>query len=218
VSAAPEVGDTLGLLLQKLPHAEASGPAVELEELRVMSVGELPWTPVEPSAAGGIGGPLAVVAGRRCTQREGLDREESDRASWFLLRHGAVLAYDHDGFASLCEAVPAYVPAPRTDVEIERMLVRYVTQRWPGDRVSPDERPSRGLALLEADRPDDALLELQALDRDIAELERRKEETEDEALRKAWRGELARLGPLRARLHHALREWRRQRGETSWDG
>lgn len=183
-----------------------------------MSVGELPWTPVEPGTADGIAGPLAVVAGRRCTQREGLDREERERASWFLLRHGALLAYDHDGFAPLCEASPAYVPAPREDVGIERMLVRYVTQRWPGDGVSPDERLPRGLALLDARRADDALLELQAFDRDIAELERRKEETEDEAQREAWSREVARLGPLRARLHHALREWRERGGETPWDG
>ena len=40
----------------------------------------------------------------------------------------------------------------------------------------------------------------------------------DEAQRKAWSGDLARLGPQRARLYHALRRWREQRGETSWDG
>jgi hypothetical protein len=212
------VGDPIELLLQKLPHAGAAGAHVEVEELRVISVGRLPWTPLEPETASSEAGPLAVVAGRNCTEREGLERHESERASWFLLRQSVVLAFDHDDFAAHCEAVPAYVPAPHDDIAIERMLVRYVTQRWPGDAVSADERLDRGMALLEAQRADDALLELQALDREIAELERRREETEDEVLREEWSRDVARLGPERARLYHALREWREQRGETPWDG
>jgi hypothetical protein len=212
------VGDPLQLLLQKLPHAGGAGADVEIEELRVISVGQLPWTALEPEAAGSETGPTAVVAGRDCTQREGLKRYESARASWFLLRHGVLLAFDHDDFALHCEAVPSYVPAPRDDIPIERMLVRYVSQRWPGDAVTPDERLTRGLALIEAQRAEDALLELQALDREIAELERRQEETEDNVLREEWSRDIARLGPERARLYHALREWREQRGETPWDG
>lgn len=218
VPAVPAVGDPLPLLLRKLPHAEAPGPRVEIEELRVIAVGKRPWTSLAPEGAQGETGPLAVVAGRRCAEREGLGWQRSARASWFLLRRGAVLAYDHDGFASRCEAVPAYLPAHHDDVRIERMLVRYVSQRWPGDGVAPDERLARGLALLAAERPDDALFELQALDRDIEELERRRNETEDDALREAWGRDVDRLGPQRARLHHALREWREQEGETPWNG
>jgi hypothetical protein len=218
VSAAPAVGDPLPLPLQKLPHVEKPGPSVELEELRVVSVKQLPWTPLDPAAATSETGPIAVVAGRSCTEWEGLERHESARASWFLLRGGAVVAFDHDDFAPRCEAIPSYVPTPLEDIAIERMLMRYATQRWPGDSVTPDERLSRGLALLEVQRGEDALLELQALDRDIAELERRRDETEDDVLREDLARDIARLGPQRARLHHALREWREQRGETVWDG
>jgi hypothetical protein len=197
---------------------ETPGPSIELEELRVISVGQLPWKSLEPEGAASEAGPLAVVAGRSCTEWEGLDRHQGARASWFLLRRGVVQAFDHDGFASRCEAVPSYVPAPPPDVGIERMLMRYLTQRWPGDAVSPDERLERGMALLEVQRADDALLELQALDREIAELERRRDETEDDVLREGWGRDIARLGPQRAQLYHALREWREQRGETAWDG
>jgi hypothetical protein len=131
VSAAPAVGDPLPLLLQKLPHVEKPGPSVEPEELRVVSVKQLPWTPLDPAAATSETGPIAVVAGRSCTEWEGLERHESARASWFLLRGGAVVAFDHDDFAPRCEAIPSYVPTPLEDIAIERMLMRYATQRWP---------------------------------------------------------------------------------------
>ena len=214
VTAEPALGDSLERLLVKLPHAEAPGPRVELEELRVLAVDHEPWTALEPALAAGTAGRVAVVAGRRCSVREGLHAMRLERASWFLLAADAVVSFDHDGFSAACAARPAFEPSPRADVAIERMLVRYVTQRWPDDAIPAEERLARGLKLIARDRPDDALAELHALERQIAELERREQdpETSEESSREAWREEAARLRPLRAQLHHALRE---SRGEVA---
>ena len=217
VSAEPALGDSLALLLVKLPHADEPGPKVEVEELRVLAVDHEPWTRIVPPEAGSGGERVAVVAGRRCSWREGLRSTHAERASWFLLASDAVVSFDHDGFSAACVPRSAFEPSAPGDVGVERMLVRYVTQRWPGDAVPPADRLPRGLAFLGRDRPDDALAELQALDRQIAELERRAEpdeadETEDQALREAYREEAEELRPLRAELHHALAE-AREKGE-----
>jgi hypothetical protein len=210
LSARPALGDSLDLLLAKLPHPEQPGPRVALEELRVLAVDRQPWTPLEPALAAGAGGRVAVVAGRRCSLREGLHRTRAERSSWFLLAEGALVAFDHDGFSAACASLPAFQPASPGDVAIERQLVRYVTQRWPDDAVPGEQRLARGLALLGRGRPDDALAELQALDRQIAELERREQdpETGEESSREAWREEASRLRPMRAQLQHALRDSR----------
>jgi len=208
VSTQPELGDSLEAVLAKLPLAEEPGPRVEVEELRVLAVDAQPWTLLEPALAAGAPGRVAVVAGRRCSHRQGLHSTRAERASWFLLASDALVAFDHDGFTAACAARPAFEPAPRDDVAVERMLVRYVTQRWSDDAIPAEQRLARGLALLARDRSDDALAELQALDRQIGELERRQQESEtaDAASREAWREEAERLRPLRAELKRALRE------------
>jgi hypothetical protein len=210
VSAQPALGDSFDLLLAKLPHAEQPGPRVELEELRVLAVDREPWARLDPALAVRAAGRVAVVAGRGCSVREGLHRVRAERSSWFLLSAGSLVAFDHDGFSAGCTPLPAFQPASRDDVAVERMLVRYVTQRWPDDAVPAEERLARGLALIARDRPDDALAELHALDRRIAELERREQdpETGDASSRETWHEEAERLRPLRAELHHALRESR----------
>jgi hypothetical protein len=203
----PALGDSLDALLAKLPHAEQAGARVELEELRILAVDRAPWATLEPARAAADAGRVAVVAGRRCAARAGLRTTRAERASWFLLAGGSVVALDHDGFAADCAARARYEPAARGDVPVERMLARYVTQRWPGDTVPAETRLARGRKLLERGRPDDARGELQALDREIAELERRAGDPDagDEAMRAAWREGASRLRPLRAELHHALR-------------
>jgi hypothetical protein len=211
VPARPALGDGFDLLLAKLPHAEQPGPRVELAELRVLAVDREPWARLDPALAPRGTGRVAVVAGRRCSVREGLHTARAERSSWFLLSAGALVAFDHDGFSAGCTPLPAFQPASRDDVAVERQLVRYVSQRWPDDAVPAEQRLGRGLALIARDRPDDALAELQALDRRIAELLRREqdpEETGEASAREAWREEVERLRPLRAQLHHALRESR----------
>jgi hypothetical protein len=148
-----------------------------------------------------------VTAGRRCSWREGLASDEVERASWFLLDSGRLHAFDHQGFGARCGARPAFEPAARDQVALERALVRYLSQRWPVSEISGEERLARGTRLLAQDRVEDAQYELFALDRRIAELERRQseQETPDAAERESLRREQEQLGPLRAQLHHALR-------------
>jgi hypothetical protein len=195
VSAQPALGDTFDGLLAKLPHAEGPGPRVEVEELRVLAVESEPWARLEPALAARDPGRVAVVAGRRCSWREGLSTVRAERASWYLLASGALVAFEHDGFSAACAPRPAFQPASPGDLAVERQLVRYVTQRWPKDAIPAEERLPRGLALISRGRPDDALAELQALDRQIAELERRGQDPEPGVAR---RGGAAAAAPCAA--------------------
>jgi hypothetical protein len=205
-SATPALGDALGLLLVKLHHAEGAPAEVELRELRVIDVASEPWRTLDPAAAEGGTGPLGVVAGRRCTWRDGLASGDALHASWYLLRGGRLEAFDHQGFGDACAPRPSFEPAAAAEEALERQLTRYLAQRYPGHTIGADERFSRGLALLSRGRPDDARFELQALDRRLDELDRRQSEheTPDAEERAALRREEERLRPLRARLHREL--------------
>lgn len=206
VSARPALGDPIALLVTKLHHAEGAPTEVELRELRAMAVDREPWQPLDPALAGSYPGEVGVIAGRRCTWREGLRRHQTDRASWFLLDAGALTAFDHQGFGPACESRPAFEPAAADQVALERALMRYLSQRWPVTEIPGEQRLARGLRLLERGRSEDAAYELHALDRRIDELERRQTEyeTPDAIERDRLRREEERLRPLRAQLHHAL--------------
>ena len=206
VSATPALGDPIALLVTKLHHAEGAPTPVELRELRAMAVDREPWQPLDPAVAGSYPGEVGVIAGRRCTWREGLSRHQTDRASWFLLDEGALTAFDHQGFGPACESRPAFEPAAADQVALERSLMRYLSQRWPVSEIPGEQRLARGLRLLERGRSEDAASELYALDRRIDELERRQTEyeTPDALERERLRDEEQRLRPLRAQLHHAL--------------
>jgi hypothetical protein len=207
-SAAPARGDALDLLLAKLAHAEESGPAIEIEELRLIAVDAQPWRTLEREAARREPGLVAVVAGRRCTRFEGWRRRAVERPSWFVFSAGALGAFDHQGFDAACGPRPAFEPAGAEQVALERSLQRYVSQRWELEEIRGGERLARGLRLLERGRPEDALAELRALDRHLAELARRQGEagTLDADEREALRAEEERLLPQRAELARALRE------------
>lgn len=208
VSAAPAVGDPLALLVTKLHHTEGTPAAVTLRELRAIAVDREPWQPLELDAAAAHPGEVGVIAGRRCTWREGLLRHEVERASWFLLRAGALTAFDHQGFGAACASRPAFEPAAAEQVALERTLMRYLSQRWPVTEIPGEQRLARGLQLLERGRSEDARFELHALDRRIDELSRRQTEyeTPDTAERERLRREEEELRPMRAQLHHALAE------------
>jgi hypothetical protein len=207
-SATPALGDALGLLLVKLHHAEGAPAAIELRELRVIDVASEPWRTLPPGAAEGRTGLLGVIAGRRCTWRDGFAAGEEVRASWYVLRESRLEAFDHQGFGDACAARPSFEPAGAAERELERSLTRYLAQRYPGHAIGADERFARGLALLGRGRPDDARFELQALDRRLDELDRRlsEQETPSAEERAALRREEERLRPLRARLHRELAE------------
>ncbi len=206
-TAEPSIGDSLAVLIAKLHHAEGAPAEVELSELRVVSVEREPWRTLDLAAAGAEPGEVGVIAGRRCAWREGLHSEEVERASWFLLHGGTLHAFDHQGFGARCGGSPAFEPAAAEQVALERSLVRYLSQRWPVAEIPGEERLARGTRLLAQDRVEDARYELFALDRRIAELERRQteQETPDAGERERLRREQERLRPLRAQLHHALR-------------
>jgi hypothetical protein len=207
VSAAPALGDPLALLVTKLSHAEGAPADVAVRELRIIAVDREPWQTLDAEAAAAHPGELGVVTGRRCTWREGLERHQVDRASWFLLSEGALRAFDHQGFGAECASRPGFEPANAGQVPLERTLMRYLSQRWPVAEIPADQRLARGLALLDRGRTEDAGYELQALDRRIEEVSRRQNDvdTPDEAERRSLREEEARLRPERAQLYHALR-------------
>ena len=208
VPAAPALGDSLDLLLVKLRHAEGAPAEVELRELRVMAVDREPWRPLDPDSAAARSLPVGVIAGRRCSWREGLLPQHRDRGSWFLLEAGVLRAFDHQGFGIDCVSHPAYEPAFVTQVATEHALVRYLSQRWPVTEIPGDERLARGLRLLERKRFEDAEYELFALDRRLRELARRQSEyeTPDPGERERLHREEEELRPLRAQLQHALRD------------
>jgi hypothetical protein len=206
VSAAPALGDPMALLVTKLHHAEDSSTEIELRELRAMAVDREPWEPLDPAVAGAHPGEVGVIAGRRCARREGLLRQQTDRASWFLLDENKLVAFDHQGFGPACASRPAFEPAAADQVALERSLMRYLSQRWPVAEIPGEQRLARGLRLLALGRDEDARYELHALDRRIDELERRQTEyeTPDASERERLRDEEERLRPMRAQLHHAL--------------
>ncbi len=208
VSAAPAVGDSLELLVTKLHFAEGAPADVELRELRVLSVDREPWSPVALAAAGALPGDVGVIAGRRCRWREGLRGHEVERGSWYLLHAGSLFAFDHRGFGASCSDEAAFAPAAADQVALERSLMRYLSQRFPVVEIPGQERLARGLALLAQGRNEDAAYELYALDRRIAELERRQSdyETPDVGQRERLREEQEQLKPLRAQLYHALQD------------
>ncbi len=216
-TAEPALGDSLSLLLTKLHHAEGAPAEIELRELRVVSVEREPWRPLEPAAAAAEPGEIGVIAGRRCTWREGLHTEQVERGSWFLLHAGTLRAFDHQGFGARCVVRPAFEPAAADQVALERSLVRYLSQRWPVGEIPGGERLARGLRLLAQDRVEDAQYELFALDRRISELERRQSEheTPDDGERMLLRQEEEQLRPLRAQLHQALRDHVTTNGEPA---
>jgi hypothetical protein len=215
VPATPALGDSLALLVTKLQHAEGAPAEVELRELRVLSVDAEPWRTLPLDEAEGLRGEVGVIAGRRCRFRERiLESEATERGSWYLLRGGALVAFDHRGFAARCASRGDYEPVGAERVALERSLLRYLSQRWPKSEIAPEERLARGLRLLERGRPEDAAHELHALDRRIDELSRRQTEyeTPDEAERARLREEEERLRPMRAQLYRTLRD--RTEGET----
>jgi hypothetical protein len=208
VPAEPLRGDSLALLLVKLQHAEDPAPSVEVRELHLSAVDHAPWQPLAREAADAYPGRLAVVAGRRCHWRAGLERVRADTGSWYLLERNALVAFDHQGFGTRCEARPTFEFLPPADAELERNLVRWVSQRYPVGEVPGDVRLARGLSLLAQGRRDDAQRELFALDRRLREVARLQDESEtpDAAEREQLRREEERLRPLRAKLAHALQD------------
>jgi len=207
-SASPALGDSPEALFAKLPYAGPGGAPIEVTELRVLAVDREPWTRLDPPRDAIPAGRVGVIAGRRCTFWEGVRWRRVERASWFLLRDGALVAFEDDAFGPRCVTRPVFEPTRGDDVPVERMLVRYVSQRWPIDTIASGDHLTRGLRLLALDRPADADAELRALDLQIRDLERRQDDeaVADPAQRAALREQLAELRGQRAQLERAIRD------------
>jgi hypothetical protein len=206
VSPEPQRGDALTLLLAKLEHASDPAPRVAVRELHLSAVDTTPWRTLPAEAAAAHTGRVALIAGRRCTWRDGLERAEQDTGSWYLFEQGALVAFDHQGFGVRCTVRPTFEFLPPEESDLERHLVRFVSQRYPLLEVPADVRLARGLQLLAQGRRADAEYELLALDRRLRELGRlqSEDETPDPAERAQLAREEERLRPLRAKLAHAL--------------
>jgi hypothetical protein len=156
-----------------LAHAqEPGGIDVDLRELRVSRVTDGFWEEVEPSdAAADPAGELAVIAVRRCGDWTGRRHWEAERASWFVLRDGALAAFDHWSFGPRCALGNAFAPSPPALLETERTLRRFVDQRHPPAPPPLAIRFRRGLAFQAAGRRSEARAELQAGDAALASRE-----------------------------------------------
>jgi hypothetical protein len=173
------------------------------------------WT--ELDARGGAVAPLeadatpearAVAVHRRCRRQVGWTGAlETERSSWYLLRDGALVAFDHASFGADCRPHWHVQPARGADRSVERALRRHLAQRHPGGRPDLPEHLDRTRAFLDAGRDERALDALESADLEIERLAVRLDAGGlDDETRLAHQQELDALREARARLVHAMRE------------
>ena len=214
--ARPVFGDSLAETLASI-HAGPGGPAeVSVTELRVLRVDVQPWETL--SAAAALAGPeeqsIGVIAHRRCKGRRGLHFFGSERTSWYVFAAGKLAAYDHFEFGEACEAQDYYLPSSAEHLATERTLLRYAASRYPTSAPTTEEKLSKGLALVAADRLPDAERMLKDADREIAAMMATRETlSEDE--REALDEEKKRLRAMRVKLSRAIADARRQQKEAA---
>lgn len=135
--------------------AEDGADDVDLLELRVLDLSARPWKEVGPDEAAGRT-PLGLVAHRECRRRDGLRFTVHERSSWMVFREGSLVAYDHGAFGAACSVRRELRPADADTLELEKGLLRYSAQRYPGARPGLEETLRGGLAYVEAGRVEDA--------------------------------------------------------------
>ncbi len=173
--AAPPAALSAGAALQDAvaglyAPAATEGDDVELLELRVLDLSARPWQEVGPDEAAGRS-PLGLVAHRSCRRRDGLRVTTQERSSWMVFVDGALVAYDHGAFGPGCTATRALRPADDATRSLEKGLVRYAAQRYPGARPGLEETLRGGLVYLEAGRVEDAERALRLGERAIDRLD-----------------------------------------------
>ena len=150
-----------------------------------------------------------VVVARECSDWEGRERWSDERTSWFLLRGGRLVAYDHWTFGPRCGLANAFRPvdAASPSRTNERDLLRWLEQRRPPGRIPIDLRFQRGHAYVAAGRLEEAGAMLRFADEALAAREDlmspREVAPEEEA---AFEAEGQRLRGLRADLSAAIRD------------
>jgi hypothetical protein len=214
--APPASGDSFEETLASI-HAGPGDPlSVSVQELRVLRVDVEPWEGLDPDSA--ADGPeeqiLGVIAHRRCKGRRGLEFLRSERVSWYVFVAGKLDSYDHFEFDGDCEPRNHYVPSGAELVATEQALLRYTARAYPESAPSTAERIGKGMALVSADRLDDAEKMLRRVDRDLdfMEPERATLPTEEKARLEA---EEKKLRAARAKLSRAIASARREQGKRS---
>jgi hypothetical protein len=172
-AAGLDAAEVLAILYE---GALDDGYTVRVEERFVSRIEDGVWTEISPEAAvadaSGAEVRIAMVARRTCSDWEREEGERlsavhhtAERPSWFLLRGGRVVAYDHWRFGPRCSLTNHFRPARTGDRDAERTFLRFVAQRFPAPPPEPEVRFARGHAFLEAGRPEDARRALESGDR-----------------------------------------------------
>lgn len=213
VTPAVSPGDDLDGVRAALAVDPAPGTRVHVDELIVRGVagGAL----VAPEAA--APGDRALGAYRVCRRQVTWTRSlETARLSWYLLRDGALVAYDHAAFAADCTPVWSTRPAAEDDRAVERALRGYLQQRHPDAEASLPERLVKARSWLAAGRDDVVLSTLEEADRRIEALRSRLDAGGlDDAEREALTDELDAVSRERAALAREAKQLVRGRGPAA---
>jgi hypothetical protein len=155
-----EPGASLGEVLAWAEARESGEFSVDADLERVVRVSEGLWedVPLRKARAADFAPDAAadyvVVVRRSCRDWEGRERWSDERASWFLLPSGRLVAFDHWTFGPRCALGNAFRP-PRASAHaraIERDLLRWLEQRHPPGRVPTEIRFQRGMAYVASGR------------------------------------------------------------------
>ncbi len=187
----PRAGMSLEETLASLYVADA-GPGAAVEEIRVLRVDAKPWRSVSWEALRkgryepGPGERYAVLAHRYCRSRVGLTLHQAERASWFLFSGSELTSFDHTEFVARCGIVHHFRPSEKSDLPLERGLIRFAAQRYPTARPTDAQRAAMGLAYLDVDRLDEAEAILGRLDRELSALAASRRQARGDKARNAY--------------------------------
>ena len=212
----PASGDSFEETLASI-HAGPGDPlSVSVQELRVLRVDVEPWEVLDPDSAaeGPEGQTLAMIAHRRCKGRRGLEFLGSERVSWYVFVAGKLASYDHFEFDGDCEPRNHYVPSGAEQLGTEQALLRYTARAYPESASTTAERIRKGMALVSADRLDDAEKMLRSVDRDIDFMEPQRAMLPDEE-KARLAAEEKKLRRARAKLSRAIATARREQENRS---
>ena len=201
----PTLGDDLDALRRAVEGAPEPGTRIDLLAWRELDVRDGALAPAGSEAAPAEA--RAVLVHRRCRRQVGwTERREVERSSWFLLRAGGLVAFDHAVFDAGCRVQWQAWPTRQEDRAVERALARHLASRHPAGRPGLAERLDHARARLEVGRGERALDTLATADREIERLtEKLAKGGLDDETRLAHEEELDALRRARARLVAAVR-------------
>lgn len=173
----PAEGMGTAEVLALLHVPPAGGFSVELGDVFVSRIEDDMWREASErevaESASSSTGYTAIVGERSCSDWQWMTDEDyvgyqaEDRSSWYLLRGGSLVAWDHWTYGARCVPENSFRPARSEDRYTEKTLLRFAAQRFPNPVTPYETRFDRGLAYLEAERIDEARRMLKAGDRAI---------------------------------------------------